>query len=328
MLKEKIIDKTLRAGDSIETERSRCLRMRFNRNECGRCLEQCDAGAIGIYEDVKINTDKCTECMLCVSACPSGCFEIIGLDFYSLTGRLRKVQTSVQSPVLGCLSDVKKTAHEKTFCLGFLSEEHIIALYVFLHDPMQIDLSGCTDCRNSFIAGTLESRVAAIEEKTSLPVSEKIMLIRNKAEIDFHAVSYDRRGFFSALKNATFLKASVLFENNSEPVLSYSAKKLPFKRELLNRAAKLLPEEAQRALFENYYYDAKITGDCNNCFACIGMCPSGALKIEENDSGRELFFSSSLCSGCGLCENFCITRAVGIKKGFPGKNPFEFISLK
>ncbi len=304
------------------------MRMRFNRNGCRQCLEQCSAGAIDIYEDVNINADKCTECMLCVSACPSGCFTINGLDFYSLTGRLRKVQASVQSPVLGCLSDPKKTAHEKTVCLGFLSEEHIIALYVFLQGPLQIDISGCTDCRNSSIAGILESRIAAVGGKISLPVSEKIRLIRNKAEIDFHAVSYDRRGFFSALKNATFLKASLLFDDDNEPVHAYSAKKLPFKRELLNRAIKFLPEETQVALFKNYYYNVRITGDCNKCFACVGMCPSGALKIEDNNTGRELFFNSSLCNGCGLCENFCMTGAVGIKKGFPGKNPFEFIRLK
>lgn len=330
MLRGKIIDKALNAGNSIKTERSRCLRMRFNRNSCARCIGQCRFNAITIAEDVSISIGKCSECMLCVSACPSDCFDISRLDFYSLIGKLRKVQSSVTSPVLGCRANAKSPSHEKTFCFGFLSEEHIIALAVFMNNQLQIDLSGCESCRNSFIVAVFEQRIADVEVKTSLIISDKIKIVKNKTDLKFDDVSYDRRNFFKALKNVTFIQAAGLFgnEDKGEELRAYSAKKLPFKKELLNRALSVLPEETKKALLKNYYYTVNGTETCNNCFACIGMCPTGALKIKDKGDDRELFFSASLCNGCGLCRDFCINSALRIEKGFSGGSPFEFLSVK
>ena len=330
MIKEKVIDKLAGSAESISSDRSRCMRMRFNRNECNRCVEQCRSEAITIYEDVTINSSNCSACMLCVSACPSDCFEIKGHDFYSLIGKLRKIGNSIGSPVLGCRNNTKKPNHAKTYCFGYLSEEHIIALYLYMQNPLQIDMTGCADCKNSFIADALQKRIVAIETKTSLKISEKIKPVKVGNELRFQSISYDRRDFFRALKNATFIQAAGLFDNEDdmEHTQSYSAKKLPFKRELLNRAVKTLPDEIQKQLLKNYYYDVNVTETCNNCFACIGMCPTGALKIENKDDDKELFFGSSLCNGCGLCRDFCMACSVNIEKGFSGDNPFEFNSAK
>jgi ferredoxin len=268
--------------------------------------------------------------MLCVSSCHSDCFEINGFDFYSLIGKLRKIQSSVGPPVLGCRANIKTPSHAKTFCFGFLSEEHIIALSVFMNNHFQIDLSGCADCRNSFIIAILEKRIHDVEEKTAIGAVDKVRLIKNKTDLDFQEISYDRRGFFKTLKDFTRMQTAELFggEDHGEEMRAYSAKILPFKRELLNRALEISPEETRKALLKNYYYTVDATDACNNCFACIGMCPTGALKIESKGDDRELFFSTSLCNGCGLCEGFCMSSSVAIKKGFSGDNPFEFIRAK
>ncbi|MFZ4439463.1 MAG: hypothetical protein ACOYOS_13625 [Syntrophales bacterium] len=268
--------------------------------------------------------------MLCVSSCDSDCFEITGFDFYSLIGKLGEIESSVGSPVLGCSASVRTLSHEKNFCFGFLSEEHIIALSVLMNSPLQINLSGCADCRNSFIVAALDKRITDVDAKTSIGAIDKVRLIKNKTDLDFQEASYGRRGFFKALKKFTFIKAAGLFgdEIHGEERQAYSAKKVPFKRELLNRVLEISPEETRKALLKNYYYTVDASDTCNNCFACIGMCSSGALKIESNGDDRELFFSTSLCNGCGLCEGFCMSSSVAIKKGFSGDNPFEFIRAK
>ena len=330
MLTGKIITKALNTGERISTDRSRCLRMRFNRNSCTRCIEQCRFNAIAIVEDVEIAANKCSECMLCVSSCDSDCFEINNFDFYSLIGKLRKIQSSVGPPVLGCRANVRTPSHEKTFCFGFLSEEHIIALSVLMNNHLQIDLSGCADCRNSFIINALANRINAVEAKTAIGAVDKIRLIKNKTDLDFQEISYDRRGFFKTLKDFTRMQTAGLFgdEDHGEERQAYSAKTVPFKRELLNRVLEISPEETRKALLKNYYYTVDATDTCDNCFACIGMCPTGALKIESKGDDRELFFNTSLCNGCGLCEGFCMSSSVAIKRGFSGDNPFEFIRAK
>ncbi|EKD32356.1 MAG: 4Fe-4S ferredoxin iron-sulfur binding protein [uncultured bacterium] len=268
--------------------------------------------------------------MLCVSSCPSDCFEIKGLDFDSLIGKLRKIESSVGPPVLGCRASEKTSSHEKTFCFGFLSEEHLIALSVFMNNHLQLDLSECADCRNGFIIVALEKRIHDAERKTDLGVVDKIRLVKNKKDLDFRDVSYDRRGFFKAMKSFTFIKAAGLFgdADPSKEIQAYSEKILPFKRELLNRALEISPGKTRKALLKNYYYTVDATDTCNNCFACIGMCPTGALKIESSGDERELFFSTALCNGCGLCEGFCMNRSVTVKNGFSGNDPFEFIHAK
>jgi ferredoxin len=330
MLTGKIIDKVFNAGNSISTDRSRCLRMRFNQNSCARCSEQCRFNALSIAEDVRIEANQCSECMLCVSSCHSDCFEINGFDYYSLIGKLRKIQSSVGPPVLGCRANVKAISHEKTFCFGFLSEEHIIALAVLMNGPLQIDLSGCADCTNSFIIDALDKRIKNVEAKTSVGTVDQIRLIRNKTDLDFQEVSYGRRGFFKALADSTRKQAAGFFddEDHGEVRQAYSAKTVPFKRELVNRALEILPGERRKALLKNYYYTVDAADTCNSCFACIGMCPTGALKIESKGDDRELFFNTSLCNGCGLCEDFCTNRSISVKNGFSGDNPFEFIRAK
>lgn len=329
MIKEKLIEKALMPETKIGTNRSRCLRMRYNRNECRKCLELCSSGAITIDEDIVIDTDACTRCLLCLSACPADSFEISGNDFYSLIGALRKIGASVSSPVLGC-SVGNKACHAKTSCFGFLSEEHILALTVFMQDPVQIDMTGCQDCRNSFIAAAVEKRISDLEEKTALKIADRVIIVKNSADLDFREVSYDRRGFFKALKNRTLTQAAGLFDKDlpDEATRSYSFKKLPLKRDLLNRALKALPDDGPKALLKNYYYEVRVTDACDNCFACIGMCPTGAMKIDRKGPDPKLMFNSSLCSGCGLCEGFCMNNAICIGKGFSGRYPFEFLTVQ
>lgn len=330
MLQGKIIDTMSNTADAIVIDQSRCLRMRFNKSTCSECIKHCRFNAVRINEGVDIKRDACSECMLCVSVCPSGCFDTKAMDFYSLIARLKKAGNSVPSPVLGCNDRADLKAHERTLCFGFLSENHIIALSVFLERRLQINLTGCADCRNSFTAYALQDMIASIEAKTSIKISDRIKLIKDRSKLEFHDISYDRRGFFKAIKDLTFIQATGLFSNKNEieQTQSYSAKKLPLKRELINRAIKMLPNENKIKILKSYYYDVSVTETCNNCFACVGMCPTGALKIEDKDDYRELFFSSSLCNGCGLCREFCITSSVNIEEGFQGHDPFEFNSAK
>ncbi|MBI5025209.1 MAG: 4Fe-4S binding protein [Nitrospirae bacterium] len=322
MLKDRVINQISNDTDIIRINQSRCLRMRFNKNSCNKCREACHAGAITISEGVIIDRNVCSGCMLCVPACPSDCFEIATLDFYSIIAGLRKIQ----SPVLGCnvRSDLK--AHEKTFCLGFLSGEHIIALLAFMQEPLQINLTLCADCRNGSIVDAIRKRLDIIGTRIVSDAFDKIRLVKDKADLDFQEVSYDRRDFFMAMKNLTFMQAARLFGNETakDDIRAYSAKKLPLKRELLNRSLNVFRGEIYKELLKNYYYTITVNRSCNGCFACIGMCPTGALKIGNIGNDRGLFFNSSLCSGCGLCENFCTNNSICIERGFSGGDLFEF----
>lgn len=320
MLREAVIDSISNKASSIFIDWSRCLRMRFNKSNCIKCLELCKSRAIIMAEGIDIRRENCSECMLCVSECPSGCFGIKNADFYFLIARLKKVGSSALVPVLGCKERPDLKAHVRTFCFGFLSEEHILALFVYLNEGLQINLAGCSDCRNGFIVDILKKRIETIAEKASIDIADKITLVEKLSDLRYQDISYDRREFFRVLRNRTFLQAAELLENNSPDYITsgYSEKRLPFRRELLNKVFKSFSDENRNSLLASYYYSAYFNENCNNCFACVGMCPTGALKISTRESDPKLTFNSSLCSGCGLCEGFCMNNAILIKRGFRG----------
>lgn len=326
MLKEKLIDKALRSSElSISIDRSRCMRMRFNNNECPVCTSNCHTGAITIDNDIVIDADKCTLCMVCVSECPADCFDLKGGDFFGILARLRKMRNSVPWPVLACKSGAGKDAHEKTSCLGSLSEEHLIALNTLMDRPVQLNLTACLQCRNSFIIDTLKDRIAGIKETTGIDISEKAVLIENKADLRFNEVSYDRRGFFNAIKNMTFRGASGFFENGEgEAIQAYSQKGVPLKRDILNKTLRTITDKdiAARVLKE-YAFTVKADASCDNCFSCVGMCPTGALKSRRDESGSGLLFNPSMCIGCALCRDFCLNNSIAVLQGYCGERYFD-----
>ncbi|MBN1870967.1 MAG: 4Fe-4S dicluster domain-containing protein [Candidatus Omnitrophica bacterium] len=50
---------------------------------------------------------------------------------------------------------------------------------------------------------------------------------------------------------------------------------------------------------------------CTHCGACVVICPSGALAIEEET--RRVLFDPKKCIGCELCVKTCPPRAMVVK---------------
>jgi len=324
---EKLINSALGSADlPITVDRSRCMRMRFDKNECPVCISNCHSGAITIDDEIVINADKCSLCMVCVSECPADCLNMKGGDFFGVLARLKNVKNAGPFPVLGCKTAAGTEAHEQTVCLGVLSDEHLIAINAFMDKPVQLDLTACLHCTNGFIVDTLKERIAGIRESTGIDVSNKVVLIENKGDLRFEAVSYDRRGFFSAIRDMTLLGAAELLENNEDDaVQSYSQKSLPLKRDILNKVLTRNDDrELSLKILQEYAFSIKVDASCDNCFSCVGMCPTGALKSKRDESGSGLLFNPSRCIGCALCSDFCLNSSITLLRGYSGEHYFDY----
>ncbi|MBR4003419.1 MAG: 4Fe-4S binding protein [Clostridia bacterium] len=49
---------------------------------------------------------------------------------------------------------------------------------------------------------------------------------------------------------------------------------------------------------------------CIGCGACEGVCPVGAIKVENGKSQID----DSICIKCGSCEGICPVEAIKINK--------------
>lgn len=291
---------------------SRCLRMRFSGSSCNRCVDICPQGAVNLDDSLVINRDSCSGCLLCCTVCPSGALEQ-AVNFSECLSRLNKVPV----PVLGCIR-TQERSNAYVPCLGGLSEEHLIGMYSLKVQQMQLDLSACSGCSNQKAINLLRERLDHLEQKALVPLTGKIKLVEQAAELNFHKETIGRRGFFKALTGSLLKETAALLvpaDSASKASASYSEKQLPQRKTILEHGLKELQEQEQQQIRQYFQYEAVRSESCDGCAACSKVCPTGAMK-EKTDGDPNLVEHDHLyCTECGLCVEFCLNNALQIKKG-------------
>jgi len=323
-----IIANSVRDG-IVFIDRSRCLRMRFNRSSCSRCISFCPAQAINIGDDLFIQKDKCNSCLLCTSLCPTEALSLDEEKFFQFFASLKEIEKKVSSPVLSCKEKKGKRGHVTLPCVGYLSEERLLSLAFLFDKVIQIDVSSCQSCEKAVVVPFLKELMDKMEEKLSFSFSSRIKIIENEDNLDFEEVPYGRRDFFTAVQRRTFVElANWIKTHRHKDSYAYSIKEVPLKRTLLNRVFARIPREVRKLYLKHYYFSLQVNDDCDHCFACVGACSTGALKIGTHAGKKVLLHQSALCVYCGLCVEFCRRTAIQVEIGFKGVSPFEFELLK
>lgn len=291
--------------DDLQIDISRCLRMRFCESSCRQCVDICPHASVTLDGGLSVNPDQCHGCLLCTSVCPAGALEQ-NIDFAACLAQLSRLP----EPLLGCIR-TKANSNATVACLGGLSEEHLLALCHSLPDALTLNLSRCAECANNAMIDHLLQRVSAILEAGLMTGGVSIVLAESASGLNFHAAAVDRRSFFKSLRSSLFQGAAAILSTTSEQTeqrSEYARKYLPARRELLNKTRNRLPQEL--AVPAGKQFDATISfGDsCTKCQGCVAICPTGALKSGLPDTLPG--FDQLLCTGCGLCAEFCLDAAV------------------
>jgi len=292
----------------LQIDVSRCLRMRFSESTCSRCVDICPHGAVNLDETLSIDQQKCSGCLLCTSVCPSGSLEQ-KLDFTACLAHLSRMPEAV----LGCVR-TKEAANATLACLGGLSEEHLLALCHSLSGELTLNLALCDVCPNNLMIVTLQKRLARLTNAGLLRDGCRIVVAESVNNVRYRAESLGRRDFLLSLRCVLMQGAvEVLSESSSltERQPAYSGKRVPVRRELLNRIC----ERIATALADKarYYFNCQIAifENCTACQACVAICPTGALQHVSPDCSPEVVLKN--CSGCGLCVEFCLDQAIRIR---------------
>lgn len=291
---------------------SRCLRMRFNESGCRRCADICPHGAVTLDGGLFIHPEQCRGCLLCTSVCPVGALEQ-NSDFAACLVQLSRVA----EPVLGCIR-TKEHSNATMACLGGLSEEHLLALHHSLAGRLTLNLSVCSDCPNYPMIAKLRLQMDTLSASGLACGSCCLDIAESAQEIHYRGESVDRRSFFKSFRSALFSSAAVVLSTGKEQTerrTEYAGKRVPFRRELLNRTRDKLPLEL--SALTRKHFDSSISFDegCTTCQGCVAICPTGALKTDLADAPP--IFDLRSCTGCGLCREFCLDGALRISGGKP-----------
>jgi ferredoxin len=300
--------RTLTGGrDDLVLDLSRCLRMRFCDSACRRCVDACPHGAVTLDDGLAVNPELCRGCLHCSAVCPAGALEGND-DFYEILAVLSRLP----EPVLGCLR-TKEHSNASLTCLGGLSEEHLLALCNELTGQLILNMTMCPDCPNGRTVLELKKRLETISQAGLLCGGCSIVRAETAREIHHRDESLDRRGFFKSFGTALFKSADIIISSahgSSEMRTEYAVKRLPIRRELLNKVRDAAPDELKRCI--GIRFDSTVTFDekCTACQGCVAICPTGALKAEGPDVTPA--FDILLCSGCRLCAEFCLDGALNV----------------
>lgn len=299
----------------------RCLRARFHACDCEACVQVCPRQVLSCQEDAGLRFDRnrCVGCMLCAGVCPGDAFD----DGWDPVVAFERASRMKGDLVFSC-HRVPSVNSVFVPCLGSLSYELLAALFTLEDRRILLDASRCKSCDNSYVPGILEGRLLAVAAKMGEPGCDRLRLALRREDltppVQKKVADPSRRSFLQGI--TAVLPAEDIFpsltEKKTEEEQAASVKRPARNRETLRLAMEGSPAAAAR--LAPFVFRLEATDSCNFCRACVGMCPTGALRMPAGeDDGetatRRLTFTAVLCSGCGLCVAFCRRRALILAEG-------------
>jgi NAD-dependent dihydropyrimidine dehydrogenase PreA subunit len=254
--------------------------------------------------------------MRCASVCPNDAFDA-GVD---LTHLLEILGNSSQV-VLTCRDSSHFQQKLLIPCIGFLSEPLLAAMNSVALENFYVDVTHCHDCNNNHCLSPFYKKLDNLIDRNK---NNRLIPLKNSSEINA-VLSVDggetRRSYLRFAKRSIIdlgKEALCVGQTNTISSQKHADKGPVLASLLLHYAYKNSPEDAKEVLL-SYFYTVKVTGNCNLCPGCQGMCPTGALKRTADGEGeKQLMFISSACSGCELCQNFCKRNAIEVTRGIAG----------
>ena len=293
----------------------RCLRKRLNTNNCTRCLDSCSSGALYLRgREIVLDKNCCTGCMSCVTVCPqdalTSTFDADGL----LASLDQKTDVWISCGRQRCFHPDEIIVP----CTGVLSKPILAAMAFRASGSVIFNLAGCIECPNHQSSEVFKKDLFEVVDALADVLKSEFILSETDREAEL--IETDRRSYLTNLKNS-FSKASKshsTFEVKSVEPEPTGSRRVPQKTKLIQNIIKGGDAVSRKRILSLFGNSLSVNKECTCCPLCKGICPTGAIKIERSDQGKNLKFQMLNCSGCGLCVEFCRKDALILENGFSG----------
>lgn len=291
----------------------RCVHSRCEVSTCTRCVDSCPRNAWILDDDsLKIDTQACDGCGLCVGVCPESALEV---DLRPALRKLENHQTLLFAceAIAGGQSDVGIVP-----CLHSINMAKLLGYWNDGYVQMLSCRAHCQTCPRYPQQDVFREQVARLNTllasrgKTTLRHAEltienwsnyrKTLALVQPESVEPVA----RRDFLR--KAITLASESTLEQLEAAQATQATLEPWPIR----------LPEAEQgRDLDPVFPYLPSIDAiRCNGCNACVRLCPHEALQLEQDAESKVAIAYRMLaerCTGCHLCEDACDREAVSVK---------------
>lgn len=332
MLKfEKVVKKATSRIRPVYYNDNRCLIKISHLSQCNNCMDVCPVNGINVdVSGIELN-DKCIDCGLCTSVCPTGSLYIQEPTELSLYNYIKEKCKKNNKVILTCRQNDNFSSYEafKVPCLGSLSLEFILGIDLM---DSEIDIvfsnekCGKCMCTRGIDMFLEKIKIAEKIEKDldlkggSIKTMEKHSRIKKNKDIHLdEEFNGERREFLSLItkpvKEIPYIAVSYILgtnmgENKSNANYANSAIcRYPIFADVFNNIED--KKLANSAIEE--YLKPSLVGECNFCRACSNLCPMGAIKYIEKGEELKLVLLENSCSGCGLCSKVCFRNSLELE---------------
>lgn len=313
-----------------------CKRVRFRQSECQICADICPEQAISLELGPIIN-NNCTQCGLCISACPTETFQSkIDLEQYWLD----QMQSLANTP--------PKHTHNKTLnihchrasaidensvkvhCVGNINENLLLASALMEFRAIMVHTGNCDECCLSTGVMLFNESLNRARSLTRLVnIDNPVLRLLKQTNEQCNEKKISRRGFFSRISKQVKEKAIPADYARTPPLLALlnyqdveveKEQHISQRRERLRRLINTLTEQKNEhgnSLTIEHCKKMSVEQEkCVACAICIHVCPTGALKKTVKNNHLYRYCSSALCTNCGLCQEACPQQIIHFKTNY------------
>lgn len=286
--------------------------------DCRICVEVCPHEALSEYHEISVQ--HCTECGLCVAACPSN-----GI-IYRMAHQLEEYLLSDKEELVLSCSQAQSEGLAIT-CLGLLDRDAWSTL-VLLAGNKRVDLitGDCSTCPNK-PAFTETMKVLkelyadwpghaklnfyvkpVIEETAAKPSELNSRRIWNKKSQEQRNEAAKRKELqLKGLRKRSIQAIENLLSDTNEDNKSYS---IPLTRRCLLQAMEKNPQ------VKVPFRVLTVASECISCRVCVSVCPQEALRKRKEGEKQQLLFDPLKCVQCGRCIKICPPQALSLQVKF------------
>ncbi len=284
-----------------------CLNIISPAAACRTCQDICPQQALS-WQNNQWHTADCTLCGLCTSVCPTQVFQIDQNNLFHLktNGPLhlccaRDTDAPAEAVALNCLQQLTPLL---LIHLLYQTQQQII-----LHLPA----AQCQQCGQQWYPQGLQLQL----EQYQLPSEKLQIVIQTEQPSGQNAASSNQRREFlrdifhrteSHSKKMIVQTAEQLAANfesvqtqNTEPAVF--PVRLPLYALYIKKQLPIFPERTLP-------FHQLGCSSCTFCGACVHVCPTQALTMQEDQQEKQLLYQPELCINCNLCQQICMKKGL------------------